>query len=67
MEMYVTLQLVNVVYVNLNSSETSAIKVNKNAYGNLLANILMKMFAIIIKQWSEAESFTIKVNHDYIH
>ena len=42
------LQLVNVVYVNLDSLETFAIKVNKNAYGNLLANILMKMFAIII-------------------
>ena len=36
MEMYVMLQLVNVVYVNLDSSETSAIKVNKNAYENSL-------------------------------
>ena len=24
-------------------------------------------FFKIIKRWSEAESFTIKVNHDYIH
>ena len=33
--MYVMLQLVNVVYVNLDSLETSA-KVNKNAFENSL-------------------------------
>ena len=42
--MYVMLQLVNVVYVNLDSLETSA-KVNKNAYKNSLANILKKKIA----------------------
>ena len=34
--MYVMLQLVNVVYVNLDSLETSAKKVNKNAFENSL-------------------------------
>ena len=60
--MYVMLQLVNVVYVNLDSLETSA-KVNRNAYGNLLANIVMKMFAIIINtKHSKKQKYLQSVN-----